>query len=154
AIERIPPARHDDLALPDVVLGVYDWVIAWDHEQSAAWLISTGLPELAASTRQERAARRAAAVSSALLDGPQQTPRTARRATARLGGTPAPSHPVEGGWWDPRLELRSSFTHARYLDAVATVREYIFAGDIFQSNLSQRFEAPFEEAPWSFYRRL
>ena len=52
------------------------------------------------------------------------------------------------------LALRSSFTHAGYLDAVARVREYIFAGDIFQANLSQRFEAPLDEPPWALYRRL
>jgi para-aminobenzoate synthetase component 1 len=34
------------------------------------------------------------------------------------------------------------------------VRDYIYAGDIFQANLSQRFEAPFSENPWAFYRRL
>ena len=55
---------------------------------------------------------------------------------------------------DPRLELRSSFTHEGYLDAVARVREYIFAGDIFQANLSQRFDAPLAEPPWSLYCRL
>lgn len=42
----------------------------------------------------------------------------------------------------------------RYLRAVERVREYIFAGDIFQANLSQRFEAPLDESPWSLYRRL
>ena len=66
----------------------------------------------------------------------------------------APSYPVEGGWWDPRIELRSSFTHAAYLEAVARVREYIFAGDIFQANLSQRFEAPLGEPAWALYCRL
>jgi para-aminobenzoate synthetase component 1 len=34
------------------------------------------------------------------------------------------------------------------------VRDYIFAGDIFQANLSQRFEAPLRESPWAFYSRL
>jgi para-aminobenzoate synthetase component 1 len=34
------------------------------------------------------------------------------------------------------------------------VRDYIFAGDIFQANLSQRFEAPLLESAWSFYSRL
>jgi len=52
------------------------------------------------------------------------------------------------------LALRSSFTHAGYLEAVSRVREYIWAGDIFQSNLSQRFEAPLSEPPWNLYRRL
>jgi para-aminobenzoate synthetase component 1 len=37
---------------------------------------------------------------------------------------------------------------------VARVREYIFAGDIFQANLSQRFEAPLDEPTWTLYRRL
>ena len=57
-----------------------------------------------------------------------------------------PSYPVEGGWWDG-LPLRSSFTRPAYLDAVARVREYIYAGDIFQANLSQRFEAPLDAGP-------
>ncbi len=34
------------------------------------------------------------------------------------------------------------------------VRDYIFAGDIFQANLSQRFEAPLAEPAWALYRRL
>ena len=43
-LERLPRPRYDDLAIPDVVLGLYDWVIAWDHRIGTAWLISTGLP--------------------------------------------------------------------------------------------------------------
>jgi para-aminobenzoate synthetase component 1 len=127
-LERLPAPRHDDLALSDVVLGVYDWVLAWDHDESHAWLVSTGLPETSAP---------------AAMAAPWSAP-----------VAPAPSYPVEGGWWNPGLALRSSFTHAGYLEAVARVREYIFAGDIFQSNLSQRFEAPLIEPPWELYRRL
>jgi para-aminobenzoate synthetase component 1 len=65
-----------------------------------------------------------------------------------------PSFPVEDGWWDSTFALRSSFTRRGYLDAVQRVREYIFAGDIFQANLSQRFEADLHESPWDFYKRL
>ena len=80
----------------------------------------------------------------------------ASRASSRGVGAaagPAPSYPIVDGW-DPRLELRSSFTHAEYLDAVARVREYIYAGDIFQANLSQRFEAPLSDTPWELYQRM
>jgi para-aminobenzoate synthetase component 1 len=66
----------------------------------------------------------------------------------------APSYEVDGGWWGPALSLRSSFTRADYLTAVERVREYIRAGDIFQANLSQRFEAAFDEPAWSYYLRL
>src|SRR5207244_5902316 len=50
--------------------------------------------------------------------------------------------------------VRSNFTRAGYLDAVARVIEYIRAGDIFQANLSQRLEAPLVGTPLALYDRL
>jgi para-aminobenzoate synthetase component 1 len=155
-LERLPEPRFDDLGLPDVVLGIYDWVLAWDHETGRAWLVSTGLPETAEPARAERAALRAGQVR-AWLDAPaNDRPVWSPPAEERLrrAGPPAPSHRVEGGWWDGSLDLRSSFTRQAYLAAVGRVREYIYAGDIFQANLSQRFEAPIGEPAWQFYRRL
>ena len=35
-LERLPAPRYDDLAIPDVQLGLYDWVIAWDHGEGRA----------------------------------------------------------------------------------------------------------------------
>jgi para-aminobenzoate synthetase component 1 len=150
-LERLPAPRFDDLALPDGVFGVYDWVLAWDHDASSAWLISTGLPETAPKSRARRASSRAAAVRERLRTEPPPRPIVSR--PVETHGV-APSYPVEGGWWDPHVTLRSSFTHDGYVEAVARVREYILAGDVFQANLSQRFEAPFAEPPWAFYRRL
>jgi para-aminobenzoate synthetase component 1 len=156
-LERLPASRHDDLALPDVILGVYDWVVAWDHHEARAWMISTGLPETDQDLRARRAAARAAAVRQRLHDAPSVWRGPSRISTASTvgpHGAPAQSYRVEGGWWDDRLRIRSSFTHRGYLEAVDRVREYIMAGDIFQANLSQRFEAPLAEPPWALYRRL
>jgi para-aminobenzoate synthetase component 1 len=158
-LERLPAPRHEDLALPDVVFGVYDWVLAWDHDESRAWLVSTGLPETSPGARDQRAAARAAEVREHLHSHHEARPTTpgaigVAGMTLPLRPSPAASFPVEDGWWDPRLALRSSFTHTDYLAAVARVREYIFAGDIFQANLSQRFEAPLDEPTWTLYRRL
>ena len=36
ALERLPAPLYDDLALDDVVLGIYDWVLAWDHDAVAS----------------------------------------------------------------------------------------------------------------------
>jgi para-aminobenzoate synthetase component 1 len=151
-LERVPAPRHDDLALPDVVLGVYDWVLAWDHEAGRAWLISTGMPELEPRSRARRAAERTATVRARLAGAPPAN--VARAADDRAVQHHAPAYPVEEGPWDAALGLRSSFTHRGYVDAVARVREYILAGDIFQANLSQRFEVPLREDPWALYRRL
>jgi para-aminobenzoate synthetase component I len=157
-LERLPSPRFDDLAMPDVVLGIYDWVLAWDHAESRAWLISTGLPETSERAREKRAQQRASAVRDRLRSENSRAPSPVARAPKPESRAPspesqmAPSYPVDGS--DPRVGLRSSFTHQGYLDAVNRVREYILAGDIFQANLSQRFEAPLEEPPWDLYRRL
>jgi para-aminobenzoate synthetase component 1 len=158
-LERLPAPRYDDLALPDAVLGVYDWVLAWDHGASRAWLISTGIPETSGPARARRAEERAVGVRERLAASDRRAAKEdaasimSYRATSRAKQS-APSYDVEGGWWDSSLGLRSSFAHAGYVDAVARVREYVFAGDIFQANLSQRFDAPLYEPAWAFYRRL
>ena len=142
ALERLPAPRFDDLNLPDVVFGIYDWVLAWDHEASRAWIIA----------RDDEAKNRAIG----FVGRPSQSwPGGPERAALQEQDIDRPrSYPVEADWIDPRIGLRSSFTHAAYLDAVTRVREYIVAGDIFQANLSQRFEAPLAESPWDLYRRL
>jgi para-aminobenzoate synthetase component 1 len=143
-------------------MGIYDWVIAWDHEASRAWLISTGMPETSVAARSARATSRAAFVKeriaaptrrSAVSAGPPPA-RAVSGASAVADIERAPAFQVEREWWDPTLDLRSSFSRAGYISAVERVREYIFAGDIFQANLSQRFESAIDESPWSFYRRL
>ena len=145
-LERLPAPRYDDLAIPDVVLGLYDWVIAWDHRIGTAWLISTGAP----AKGEMRARRRGRAPGDWCRETGPSGGRVsiARRALARPRSLRA-RHPtrctgIEGA---EAIGLRSTFTHRGYLDAVARVREYIVAGDIFQANLSQRFQAPLREAP-------
>jgi para-aminobenzoate synthetase component 1 len=150
-LERLPAPRFDDLGLPDLVLGLFDWVIAWDHELSRAWLISTGIPERTADARRERAASRAAFVKERL--GARGSGLGIRDSGFGIRER-APSFVVERGWWRASFQLRSSFPRDAYLAAVQRVRDYIFAGDIFQANLSQRFEAAIDESAWSFYMRL
>ena len=54
----------------------------------------------------------------------------------------------------PSTALESNFTRAEFERAVARIREYIAAGDVYQVNLSQRFHAPFAGSPLELYRRL
>ncbi len=50
--------------------------------------------------------------------------------------------------------LRANFTRERYLAAIGRAKDYIAAGDIFQVNLSQRFETALAVGPAELYRRL
>jgi para-aminobenzoate synthetase component 1 len=157
-LERLPRNRYDDLGIPDVMLGVYDWVVAWDHRIGTAWLISTGLPET--GNRRESQARNRMELVRERLGGR----RTSRAVSSWAGtleeiapGPPAPgppTYPVTGIEGGSGIGLRSSFTHQGYLNAVNRVREYILAGDIFQANISQRFQAPLREEPYALYLRL
>ena len=144
-LERLPPLADDDLGIPDVVLGIYDWVIAWDHEQRDAWIISRGLGgrDPAARLRQvlgwlalpPRAPRGGAPSAGPLRPG-----------TGRRGRHPVPDLAP--------LPVRSSFDRAGYEHAVERVRQRILAGDVFQVNISQRFEIPVSRSPFELYRAL
>jgi len=142
ALERVPRTRWDDAGHPDVVLGLYDRVIAWDHAAERAWVVSTGIGGVDARARLDEMLERLRAPAS-------RGASTEARPTASSDA--APAFPVAGF---ERVGLCSTFTRDAYLAAVARVREYILAGDIFQANLTQRLEAPLREAPWRFYRRL
>jgi para-aminobenzoate synthetase component 1 len=146
-LEHVAPPRFDDLAIPDCMLGWYDWVVAWDHELGRAWLVSTGLPETGPA-RSRRAAERLASIR-ALLGGERRTPRPPSRPSAhRTATTPAPPlHPFADG-------IRSTFTRSAYCDAVRRVIDYLYAGDIFQANLSHRLQSRLAEPPFDLYRRL
>ncbi|MDQ2766634.1 MAG: aminodeoxychorismate synthase component I [Gemmatimonadota bacterium] len=159
-LERLPSPRYDDLAIADVVFPIYDWVIAWDHLERRAWIISTGFPATALE-KSQYCSNRLTLVRDRLASYSLSTEILPRieggRAHASAHAQPpehAPSYPVSDAELPPHLDLRSSFTHRGYLDALTRVREYIVAGDIFQANLSQRFEAPLTESPWTLYKRL
>jgi para-aminobenzoate synthetase component 1 len=150
-LERLPRARFDDLAIPDVILGLYDWVIAWDHQIGTAWVVSTGLPET--GDARERRARARMELVRARLGGRRGGGATGQRSPPRRRPA-APSYPLSGIDGAAQIGLRSTFTHRGYLDAVARVREYIIAGDIFQANLSQRFQSGLPVRPFDLYGRL
>jgi len=155
-LERLPEPRYDDLALPDLVMGFYDWVVAWDHESESVTLLSTGLPA-PPRLRARRAASRAGRVRQLLTASSRPAPAAAAPAAASQraarAGVASPERPRRNPV--PQLPgVASTFAVQDYLDAVARTREYILAGDIFQANLSQRLEAPWPGHAFELYRRL
>lgn len=141
-IEKIPDVKPDDIGTPDMWLGLYTSVLAFDHlyDRAYAFVNRLDVSEAEVQREFERLSRLAQGRRGPTID------------TDWMGfdGTSAPS-------FDGRvISLESNFTRERYCEMVKKAREYIFAGDIFQVNLSQRFEATFEAPfnPWHLYRRL
>ncbi len=134
-IERLPDTAVDDLQLPECYLAFYDAVVAYDHLAGKTFVVSTGFPELDENSRLRRAEDRLKELRNRILLSPP--PQEIKEAPADKGA-----------------RLRGNFTHDNYLKAVETTREYICAGDIFQVNLSQRFEADITVPPYELYKRL
>ncbi len=137
-IERLPSTAIDDLNLPECYLAFYDTIVAFDHPAGKAYLVATGFPELEEEKRKHQAEEKLEEMKSQLLNNPL-VPN-------------AEESPIAVARQD--MVLKSSFTREEYLKAVETSREYIRAGDIFQVNLSQRFEADLPVSPYELYRQL
>ena len=143
-LERLPSPRFDDFETPDLAIGLYDWVIAFDHEQRRAWLISTGLPETDPDRRRRRARQR--------LDRVRRLLTAASPPVANAPGspiTPAVLHPLPG-----LPGVYSSFNRDGFLEAIRRGIEYVHAGDCFQVNLAQRLLHRATLPPLELYRRL
>ncbi len=66
----------------------------------------------------------------------------------------APGNDGDLGFQVDTRGLQSNFTRSAYVDAVLKIIEYIRAGDIYQVNLSQRFEAGFHGSPFALFQQL
>jgi len=144
-LERLPRARFDEFEVPDLAIGLYDWVVAFDHSQNRVWLISTGFPETE-STRRTRHAQRRADTVKRWLEKPPTRRLTRQASPTQTAGTRYPVHEVTG--------LTSNFSRGTYLDAARQAIDYIHAGDCFQVNLAQRLLYPAEVAADELYLRL
>ncbi|HET6469989.1 MAG TPA: hypothetical protein VFG43_16565, partial [Geminicoccaceae bacterium] len=116
-LERLPAPESDDLRFPDLMLGLYDTILAFDLQEQRAWLLSSGFPETAPEAQMAR--RRARSEQFLWL-------------VERAVPLPEPATTAA------EIAIRSNFTRTAYEAAVQRTIDYILAGDIFQANISQR----------------
>ena len=97
SLERLPRPLYDDLDIPDVVLGVYDWVIAWDHQTVPRVAHEHGAPRDCAGRTEQHgpvSARPPSGSGFALPLPPRR--RLAGRRISTPGRTPARATRVSG----------------------------------------------------------
>jgi para-aminobenzoate synthetase component 1 len=158
SLERVPLPRFDEFQIPAMAVGLYDTVLAFDHQEHRAWIISQGFPETDLARRRHRAAERIEQCRAWLTGGtnrmepPSRVPRYRDSAISRSPldvADLAPQLPVPGP-----SGLTSNFSADAYLTAVARAIEYIHAGDVFQVNLAQRLLYPAKGQALDLYLRL
>ncbi len=156
-LEKVPfvaQSARSTTSLPDMALGFYDWVLAWDHagpDGPRCWLFSSGRPATEAAARRRRAQQRVEEIFALIGRPPRpllvwaaslpahQPKIRSRRRALRVPGRPG---------------LTSTFSRSAYLAAVRRVLASIAAGDAYQVNLSQQLHLPLTAHPWEHYQRL
>ena len=134
-IERLPVTTVDDVGIPECMFAFYGAVVGFDHLKGKAYVAATGFPETEEAGWQERMGKRIAHLTGLMQNGSRSDEDAPAEASAET-------------------RLRGNFTPEEYIEAVARAREYIAAGDIFQVNLSQRYDVDLTIEPYELYRRL
>jgi para-aminobenzoate synthetase component 1 len=126
-LEKLPTQAIDDLGLPLMYLVVPNLLLIHDRISRETTLI---------------ALRR------------QQEPEAFRERVARFKQELDRPSPLREPGPQSAGKCVSIFSRREYLSAVAAVRKYIVNGDVYQVNLSQRFEAPFTGDPFDCFAQM
>lgn len=126
-IEQLPSLASADIAMPDMVFGIYAWALVYDKQQQQLWYVDCRgdaktrfaeiQPLFAAALRQE---------TSANL---------------------TPDFRLTSPW-------QSGMTASQYQSKFAQVQAYLASGDCYQINLAQRFSADYQGSEWQAYLAL
>ncbi len=141
-IERLPNAPADDQGFPDAVLSLTGHVTAFDHFRQRLYLIENVFVSPGASANDAGVAYDAA---QARLDASVDE---LARPLPYVPSAPPPDHV------DELPSITSTMPGGLFHAAVEAAREYIFAGDIFEIILAQRFDLDGHFDPFEVYRVL
>ncbi len=133
-VEEVPIYPAQDRDIPDAVFMLFETVMAFDHLKQEVIVCHTRKVDQDQPLRPQYDAALAVVdqVGKALhTEIDYQTP------------------PVTG-----KSELESNLSREQFMSAVEKAKDYIFAGDIFQLVLSQRFQRTTRVEPLTLYRAL
>ncbi|MCA9510976.1 MAG: aminodeoxychorismate synthase component I [Myxococcales bacterium] len=138
--EPVALAARDELGLDDLVAMRVDRVVVFDHESQRAFAVGLGVGPSRETAR--RAAERATEALAARVRGLRYEAQMSEERARSRGRTAVPERAV----------LRTE--PASYAKAVELLLEQIDAGNVYQANLTQRIDVPFDGDPFQLYRAL
>ncbi len=127
-VEKLPRTAVDDVEIPDLYLCFYHGAVIVDHLAKAVY------------------------VTDAELKGGGQD-RIDRICRVIDKGLEAPAV-VEVKSHDTPLDFKPNMDKDTYLNSVRRIKEYIRTGDIYQANMTQRFETELRHRPIELYSKL
>ncbi|MBI5641322.1 MAG: anthranilate synthase component I family protein [Nitrospirae bacterium] len=145
-LEKLPQKAVDDLNIPDAHFFMIDRLVAFDHLEKKSWIVvcpgvrDTVLGYTEIMEKHEAYSEEALKVIESIHERISK-----EKATA----------PGQQGGAGEMIRLRYDTGKEDYMAMVGRAKEYIAAGDIFQSNLSLRVTAGIGELdPWELYTIL
>lgn len=131
-IEKLPQTTIDDLAMPLIRLCFYDRFVCYDRVEQTCRLIALEIPGDA-----EQPAAKLAGLEVLLKKSRKVSiHRTQSADLERIDFS----------------QIRCNMSKAYYLEAIARIKNYIYEGDVYQVNFSQRFDRDYSTAPIDLYR--
>ena len=124
-LEQLPVLANDSDQLPEMVVGIYDWVVVVDHHEQRSWLIRAGFDSRTSDLWNSLIER-----FSHCDETPYLTP------------------------FEVVSEIESNMSRQQYADAFNQVQRFIRDGDCYQVNLAQRFTVATQGSPWLAYKQL
>lgn len=177
-LESVGMPEDNDLPTPAISLGLYDWSIAFDHQQGKGWLISQGLSATDPNQRLLVAQQRAdyfqdylfanSETDALSIGAAADVSDNAKRSEVQAVELP-PRDCVPTEVTDDRCmsnvssqqqfptdhpSVTSNFTSEKFQQSVAEVVKAIRKGDSFQVNLAQRLLVQQHLASPELYLRL
>jgi para-aminobenzoate synthetase len=137
-IEKLPSISEDDLGMPLWRFAWYDGILVYDHQKKNYWLVACGMDE-DGNCNSELADGRIRSLEQLLIRYELSVP---NQPEDSISSQQTPSH------IDPAVSKEN------YLKDLKRVIEYIYAGDIYQANLTQRFSMPWNDDAWQLYTKL
>jgi len=121
----------DDLQMPLIRLCFYDRFIAYDHLEETFWLIALQLPEDTEKPQEKLEALEKLLTESEKLHIPPPLP--------------ADIENIDFS------QIRCNMSREYYLDEFEKIKRYIYDGDVYQINFSQRFECDYNAGPIALF---
>jgi anthranilate/para-aminobenzoate synthase component I len=159
-IEKLPRPAKDDLSLPLIHMAFYDKAIIHDHKSGTFSLVVLDYPGQAQTADEkfrllqaglDEAAAASAPVHRSLGEGGSEPISISLKMSKRKN----PVACAPGFCFDnlPKMPLRftTNMTRNYYFDALRKIKQYIFDGDVYQINFSQRFECDFAADPADYF---
>jgi len=133
--ENLPPRKDDSFGIPDLNMFQVDRLVVYDHKEALLKFIVS---------------RDGPGDYSALVEEIQRFwKRMEKFPTHSSNANPRPTKNHKNG-----NGLQSNMSRKEYVECVQRAKNYIEEGDIYQANLSQKFETSYQGDPFNLFLRL